>query len=152
MLKDWSLIKNRQKRFIKVVCETGIVYGLKNEEGFATSSSIHYDDENGEPMGMICFWAEKSLANSCIMDEWSGYEISPISISDFIENWCVGMSNDDLLVGIEFDNQMFGCEVEPLVLIGELISELKRDKKTIDLKKYDDLSSFERQVRAIING
>lgn len=76
MLQNHITVKNRHKKFIKTVSETEIVYGLKNKEGFATSTSVHYDDENGEPVGIICFWAEKARAKSCIKDGWKKLVIS----------------------------------------------------------------------------
>ena len=40
MFQDSITINNRHLRFVKTVCETEIVYGLENDVGFATSSSI----------------------------------------------------------------------------------------------------------------
>ncbi|WP_350288049.1 hypothetical protein [uncultured Croceitalea sp.] len=57
MFQNHMTVKNRHKKFIKAVCETEIVYGLKNKDEFATSSSVHYDDEDGEPVRTIWFWA-----------------------------------------------------------------------------------------------
>lgn len=150
MFKNKLDIENRHKRFIKTVCATEIVYCLKNSEGFATSSSVHYEDENGVPIGMICFWAEKALAISCIEYSWSDYKIAELTLNDFIENWCIGMESDGLLVATEFDRQMFGLETQPLDLILELISELKRINKNIDLIKYKSISDLENQIKILI--
>lgn len=150
MIQDSVLIEKRHKRFITNVCESEIVYGLENQEGLATSSSVHYEDEVGEPVEIICFWAEKSLAKSCIKDGWADYKISEVSLSDFMENWCVGMDNDGLLVGTEFDQNMFGFETEPLDLILDLCAELKKLGKDLDLQKFEGISDLESQVKAIL--
>tara|TARA_R110000850_G_C9691902_1_gene439105 strand:+ start:29 stop:484 length:456 start_codon:yes stop_codon:yes gene_type:complete len=150
MIQDSVLIEKRHKRFITKICESEIVYGLENQEGFATSSSIHYEDEEGKPVEIICFWAEKSLAKSCIKDGWADYEISKVSLSDFLENWCIGMDNDGLLVGTEFDQNMFGFETEPLNLILDLCSELKSMGKDLELQKFQGISDLESQVKAIV--
>ena len=151
MLQDSLLLEKRYKRFIKIVCESEIVYALKNSNGFATSSSNEFEDENGNPVGIICFWAEKSRATSCIEKEWSSYKVHEISLPDFLENWCIGMENDGLLIGIEFDQNMFGFEAEPLELILELISELKMNKKEVDLREVDGIYDLYEQVKSILD-
>lgn len=150
MIQDSLIIEKRHKRFIKTVCESETVYGLKNHKGFATSSSTKYENEEGEPIGIICFWAEKSLAKSCIEKDWFNYEISEILLSDFIENWCIGMENDGLLIGTEFDRNMFGFESEPMELILELVTELKSIGKDLKFKKFKGIIDLEKQVKEIV--
>ncbi len=151
MIQDLIIIEKRHKRFIKTVCESEIIYVLKSNKGFATSSSTQYDDDDGNSIGVICFWAESSLAKSCIKDEWKKYKVMEISITDFIENWCIGMENDNLLVGTEFDQNMFGFEAEPLELILDLITELKSLNKVLNLRKFNGISDLEKKVRDIID-
>jgi len=150
MLQDSIVIEKRHKKFIKTVCKSGIVYGLKNEDGFATSSSVQYEDENEEPIGLICFWAEKAFAKSCIKDDWDEYLITEIQLSDFMENWCVGMRNDGLLVGTEFDQNMFGYESEPLELVLDLILELKNLGRELEFQKFNGLDDFAEQIKAVV--
>ena len=78
------------------------------------SISSPYEDENEEAVSIICFWAEKARAKSCTKDGWQNYELTEIPLSEFMENWCVGMENDGLLVGTAFDQNMFGYEAEQL--------------------------------------
>ena len=147
MSQDSTTLKNRHQKFIKTVSENGIGYGLKSKNGFATSSSTQYEDENGNPIRMICFWAEKVRAKSCAKDEWRKYKVTEISLAEFMENWCVGMSNDGLLIGTQFDQNLFGHEVEPLDLILELTAELKSNGKDLNLRKFDGIEDLEKQVK-----
>ncbi|MFT3703285.1 MAG: DUF2750 domain-containing protein [Agriterribacter sp.] len=150
MYQDHIAVKQRHQKFIKKVCDTGIVYGLESEDGFATSSSNASEDDNDEPIGIICFWSEKALAKSCIKNEWQDYQVVEISLSEFMENWCVGMSNDGLLVGTNFDQNMFGYEAHPLELILDLVTYLRAMLATIDFKNFLSLDDLEVQVRAIM--
>jgi Protein of unknown function (DUF2750) len=152
MLQDHITVRHRHERFVKKVCETKIVFGLKNNEGFATSSSNEFDDEDGNPVQLICFWAESALANSCRKSGWENYELVELSLEEFIENWCVGLYNDGFLVGTSFDQKMFGYEAEPLDLILELIVELKSKQIGLELRKYTDIDELEEQVKEIVNG
>ncbi|WP_452601991.1 DUF2750 domain-containing protein [Pontimicrobium sp. MEBiC06410] len=150
MFQNHITVKNRHKKFIKTVCETETVYVLKNKKGFATSSSVHYDDEDGEPVGMICFWAEKARAKSCVKGRWKNYESTEISLSEFMENWCVRMENDGLLIGTQFDQNMFGFEAEPLELIVDLSTELKSIGKDLNFRKFNGIEDLETQVKEIM--
>jgi len=151
MIQDSIITKQRHERFIKKVCETGVVWGLKNNDGLATSSSNEYEDNDGEPIGLICFWSEKALAKSCIKDDWNDYEPVEISLSDFIENWSIGMSNDGLLIGSNFDQNMFGFEVNPFELILDLSKELNNQKREIKLEKYRHINELTDEIEKIIN-
>lgn len=150
MFQDSITLKNRHLKFVKTVSKTEIVYGLKNKNGFATSSSTQYEDNDGNPIGIICFWSEKVRAKSCAKDEWEKYEVKEISLSEFMENWCIGMANDELLIGTQFDQNLFGYETEPLELIIELTNELKSIEKELSFRKFNGINDFEKQVKEII--
>ena len=147
MFKNHIDVKLKHEKFVKKVCETNLVYGLENKDGFATSSSNDLEDEDGEPIGIICFWSEKALAKSCSKNDWEEYEPTEIRLAEFIENWCVGIDNDELLVGTNFDQNMFGNEIEGYGLILELIEELKKKNKELDFEKFEDLKDLENQIR-----
>ena len=149
MFQDFITIKTRHLRFVKTVSDSEIVYGLKSKNGYATSSSTQYEDDVGKPIGMICFWAEKVRAKSCAKDDWKKYKVSEIPLAEFMENWCIGMANDGLLIGTQFDQNLLGHEVEPLDLILELTSELKSIEKDLNFKKFNGIADLEKQVKEI---
>jgi Protein of unknown function (DUF2750) len=147
MFKNYIDVKLKHKKFIKKVCETSIVYCMENEDGFATSSSNDIEDEEGEPITIICFWSERSLANSCVKNGWEEYKVTEINLGEFIENWCIGIDNDELLIGTNFDQNMFGFEIEGYELILELIEELKKNKTELEFFKFENLEDLETQIR-----
>lgn len=150
MLQDEITLRNRYKDFIKKVCETEIVYGLKDDKGYATSYSNDLEYDDGESVQIICFWSDAARAKSCVDKEWNRYEASPISLNEFLENWCLGMNNDGLLVGINFDSNLFGYEAEPLELALEVIEELKKNDKSLILRKFNNLEDMENQIREVL--
>lgn len=140
--------KLKHEEFVRKVCETNIIYGLESDEGFATSSSNEFDDENGEPIEMICFWSHKKQATSCIKNNWAEYAVAEMPLSEFIENWCIGMNNDGLIIGTNFDENMSGFEIEPLELILELVKELRINKSDISFLEFDNLDDLEKQIKS----
>ncbi|REC59698.1 DUF2750 domain-containing protein [Chryseobacterium pennae] len=150
MLQDQITLKNRYNDFIRKVSETETVYGLKDDKGYATSYSNDQEYEDGEPVQLICFWSDAARAKSCVDKEWNRYEATPISLHEFLENWCLGMNSDGLLAGINFDSNLLGYEAEPLELVLDIIEELKNNRKSLILRKFDHLEDMENQIRKVL--
>lgn len=150
MIQDHITVQNRYKDFIKKINETETVYTLKDEKGYATSYSNEIEDEDGEPAQIVCFWSDAARAKSCVDQEWSHYEISPIPLREFLENWCLGMNNDGLIVGTNFDSHLFGYEAEPLEVITDSIEELRATGKSLELRKFKNMQDLESQIREIL--
>lgn len=150
MLQDQITLKNRYKDFIRKVCETETVYGLKDDQGYATSYSNDLEYEDGEPVQLICFWSDAARAKSCVDREWNRYEASSIPLNEFLENWCLGMNSDGLLVGVNFDSNLLGYEAEPLELVIEMIAELQKNNKSLSLRKFNDLEDMKNQIKEVL--
>ena len=142
MYQNASTTEYKHRKFIQRVVEFEIVWGLESEEGFATSNSNEDDDT-----AVIIFWSDRAYANAHVKEDWSNYKTSQMPLAEFIENWLVGMHNDKILVGTNWDANMFGKESEPLQLALEIIDELKSKEKMVKLTKYEDMEDFETQIR-----
>lgn len=145
--QDDNTLNSKTETFVKNVCKSKIVYGLESEEGFAISGSMDYDDENGEPVEVICFWSEEAAAASCAREDWANYQVVEIPLGEFMENWCIEMNNDGLLAGIDFNENLNGSEIEPLELALELVKGLKSVNKTVAFETYSSLADLEKQIR-----
>ena len=150
MTQNEQTLKQRHEKFIQTICVNEKVYALEGEDGFATSYSNELEDEDGNSFDVLCFWSDKAGANACIHSEWTGYQITEIPLAEFLENWCIGMSNDGLLVGTNFDRNLFGYEVDPLEILLEVLNELEETIKQIQLTHFESLEAFEIQVRNAI--
>ncbi|WP_114821288.1 DUF2750 domain-containing protein [Chryseobacterium sp. KLBC 52] len=150
MLQDHITIENRHKDFIKKITETETVYALRDGNGYATTYSNESEFEDGEEVQIICFWSDAARAKSCIQNEWNHFETSSIPLNEFVENWCLGMNSDGLLVGTNFDSHLFGYEAEPLELILDIIAELRSSGKSLELRKFENMEDLEKQIRAVL--
>jgi hypothetical protein len=65
MFKNSADIKKQHKRFVSDIVKTGIVWGLQSDDGWASSSSNKYENKNGEPENIICFWSDEKRARVC---------------------------------------------------------------------------------------
>jgi hypothetical protein len=147
MSQQEDLLEQKHLEFIEKSVTNLFVWGLKmkDEDAWATSTSIDFEDVETLP-----FWSEKEGALECAKEDWDAYEPAQIPLNEFLENWCIGMFQDGILAGTNWDSSLFGKETEPLDLVLEILLELKKHNKTLDLKVYETMEDFEQQVREII--
>jgi hypothetical protein len=142
MLQDTSIIDNKHKKFIERIIEFEIVWALQSDEGFAVSESNDF-----EKAEVIPFWSDKAYAKAVAKAGWQHYEPEPMPLSDFIENYLVGMHSDGLVVGTNWDANMFGKEIEPLDLALEIAEVLISKRKNLELLKFKNISDYHLQVK-----
>lgn len=104
--------------FIDDVLDSEIIWGLSNSDGWALCDSNDFEGRE-----VIPFWSSEKQALIACEDDWSDYQPTPIRFDEFIDAWLHGMHEDEVLVGINWDEELIGPEVEPLILIEDLIGE-----------------------------
>ena len=76
-------------------------------------------------IGVIPFWSNRDLAIALCYDDWAIYKPVAIAIEEFLDDWLTGMHEDVLRVGINWNTDLEGQELEPLDLLEEFESELE---------------------------
>jgi len=147
MAQNAASIEKKYKEFIQQIIASDIVWGLTKDETWATSSSAEFEDTE-----VILFWSGESSAKACAEDDWADYVPESVSLVEFLENWCVGMYGDALLLGADWDNDLTGKEAEPLEVALDIVNELKAKSKTLEFTQYDNLEDFEEQVIEALEG
>ncbi|MEJ2416417.1 MAG: DUF2750 domain-containing protein [Exilibacterium sp.] len=112
-------VEENYDRFILEAIETGCVWGLEGPEGWALCASEKYRDTEVMP-----FWSQPEFARRHSVDEWAEYEPVAIDLEELIDDWLPGMHKDVYLVGVNWDEDMEGDEVEPLDLLHDIEAEL----------------------------
>jgi hypothetical protein len=142
MLPDSLTTQERHQQFIQQVVASNTVWGLSGEEGWAVSSSHH--DEN---IDIILFWSDEEGAKAVAKEDWSNYAPVPIPLAEFLENWLVGMHQNQVMAGTNWNANLFGEEIAALKLIMEMIEAAKAAGAQLAFTKYADLADFETEVR-----
>ena len=148
-MSNKKAIINRHKKFIDEVSENGVVWGLKSSDGYASLSSRNYEDENGKPIEVVCFWSNKKLAEDIQNEHWKNKEVRAIKLFRFLENWCVGTFNDNLMMGTNLDIELIGQENNPIELAYEILLHLKTKEKELNFKNHSSHQEFEKAVKDI---
>jgi hypothetical protein len=141
VLQDQATTEYKYELFQQRVVDTEQVWGLANDEGWATSSS------NDNNVTVIPFWSDKAYALACAKQDWSTYRPTSIPLNEFLESWCIGMISDGTLVGVNWDSNMFGKEVEPLDLALDILKELTTKGKSISFQEFEDLDEYMTEIK-----
>ncbi|MCB1649912.1 MAG: DUF2750 domain-containing protein [Gammaproteobacteria bacterium] len=94
--------------FISRILETGKVWGLKADDGWAVCPSLEFEDTDVFP-----FWSDEADARVHCSEDWKIYTPSVIELEDFVVNWLPGMHEDEVMVGPNWNGELSGVEVEP---------------------------------------
>jgi len=105
-------------RFIAEAIDTGCVWALEGEEGFALCPSV-----NNEDIDVMPLWSQPEYAKSHCAEEWASYQVVPIALEELLEDWLPGMHGDLTFVGVNWNSDMEGLEQEPLDLLEEIDRE-----------------------------
>ena len=113
--------------------------------------SNHEEDEDGEPVGVLCFWSSAARARDCCREEWAEYAVATFGLAEFLESWCLLLAGDGLLIGAELDRNLFGWEAEPIDVLLDALDEFERIGKDIPLQYFDNIITLlERESRQIL--
>lgn len=114
--------------FIHKIIQNKSVFTLKNKEAVAVcQSATFFIEENDQPISVYPFWSSYALAEKCLTQEWQHYEVFEIPLTDFMEYWCLGMYEDGVAVGIDFDENLYGEEEIPTDLLQKILAQLTEE-------------------------
>lgn len=107
-------------RLVVECLENGCIWGLQDTDGnWSLVSSIDNDS-----IDVIPFWSAKDLAQALCTGDWDVYKPVAIELEEFLDDWLPGMHADVLMVGINWNTDLEGQEMEPLDLLEEFEVEL----------------------------
>jgi Protein of unknown function (DUF2750) len=118
MAQDQATSESDYRRFIERVRESGEVWGLRCEEGWAYCVSNEFEDTD-----VLVFWSERAEAERHVQGDWKEHEPTAIPLDEFIDGWLRGMDEDGALVGPNWDAGLCGLEVEPREIADELTKD-----------------------------
>jgi len=123
-------LKNAET-FVEEACENLNLFGLFDEnEGWA---NCHAHD-NVDAESVYLFWSSEKLAQKLQNAEWSNYKVTPIHLGVFLDSWLDGMQKQKVFAGVNWNEELYGLEIEAMVLKNSLlekVQELGKDEAEI---------------------
>lgn len=122
-------LKNAEK-FVEQVIAQEQLFGLYEEtQGWA---NCHAHD-NKDATAVYLFWSEAESAEKLRNEEWANYQVQAISLSLFLESWLDGMQKQQVFAGVNWDENLYGLEIEAMVLKNSLIEkDQEQDQELTD--------------------
>ena len=105
-------LDSNYSQFLQDAIATGCVWGLEGPDGWALCDSELYPDSQVMP-----FWSQPEYAQCHCVDEWQIYQVVAVSTEEFLDEWLPGMHDDQFMVGVNWNAELEGAEVEPLDLL-----------------------------------
>ena len=134
-------------QFVTKVVATQQIWGLKNELGWTVAQSNQFDKAE-----VYVFWQSQDDAQLCSKEEWQTYKPEIISLAEFLEDWCVGIFEENNLIGVQWDYNLCGGEIEPMELAQQIIGEIKKTNTSIKFEKYATLQALSNLIdKAILD-
>ncbi|WP_413111764.1 DUF2750 domain-containing protein [Thaumasiovibrio sp. DFM-14] len=102
-------IEKNTALFFEQTKVTQLVWGLCNEdEGWLSVDSSEFESSEVMP-----FWSSKEEAQAQCADEWTEFTPTEIPLDVFVEDWMITLAEDGVLVGLNWNNELEGKEMEP---------------------------------------
>ncbi|MFQ3175122.1 MAG: hypothetical protein ACJAYB_001870 [Psychromonas sp.] len=112
-------LKNAE-RFVEQVTAQQQLFGLYEEtQGWA---NCHAHD-NKDATAVYLFWSKAESAEKLRNEEWADYQVQAISLSLFLESWLDGMQKQQVFAGLNWDENLYGLEIEAMVLKNSLFEK-----------------------------
>jgi hypothetical protein len=118
------LSENLQENYDRLIIESleqGCIWALRDED----DNWAMVESEINSEIGVIPFWSNQALAAQLCNGDWAVYKPVAVAMEEFLDDWLTGMHEDVLRVGINWNNDLEGQELEPLDLLEEFESELE---------------------------
>jgi hypothetical protein len=97
------------KKFLAQVKPTQTLWALQDKasEDWVVLDSIAYENTDVMPL-----WSSTELAQSHCIDEWENYIPCEISLSDWLEFWIEDLSEDGVIIGVNWQGDDEYLEME----------------------------------------
>lgn len=146
-LKDQT--ETQYQTFITDAVKNGVVWMLESGESVGVSTSNEFFDEDGDEAGVVLFWSKEGDAKQVSIEDWSDYKAVAVDLDVFLEFSVIKISNEDMLMGINWDAKMTGKEIHPVELALDIIKELEATGKPIALKHHKDLAAYKEVTQSV---
>lgn len=127
-----------------------VIYLKKNKEQAVCYSNVFFIEQTNEPLPVFPFWSDRKSAEKCRKEEWKDHQVAEIQLVEFMEFWCLGMYEDGVVAGINFDENLDGLEENPIKLLEDIISEVEKRSVKISFKNFKSLKHLRNYLEEIL--
>ncbi|NTS76397.1 DUF2750 domain-containing protein [Catenovulum sp. SM1970] len=106
-------IQKNQDVFVNQTQKGNLVWALCNEQGeFLSVDSTEFEETEVMP-----FWSDEQDAVIHCVEEWAEFKPTSFPLDEFVEDWLVSLNDENVLVGINWNAELDGIEMEPKTVV-----------------------------------
>lgn len=145
MLRDSADCEADVRRFVERVAGSEVVWYLESDEGAGICESSDDDDEESEnePSVVMLFFSDEAYARRCQAAQYDDHEVQSMTLFDFLFRWLPGMSDDGVLAGPNWDQELIGVEIDALDLRERIEAALTPAQVAAHEENYQRLTEAE---------
>lgn len=87
------------KQFANDIKETQCFYGLQDS---TAQEWVIVDSTKYEEQDALLLWSSHDAAKAHLTEEWKDYVVSEISVADWLEFWVDDLSQDNVVIGVNW--------------------------------------------------
>jgi hypothetical protein len=120
--RDTATCQDNHRGFIKRIIQSETVWYLSGPNGTAMCESYDFQDAD-----VLLFWSDKPYAQRAKNSEFNEYEVTSMSLFDFLFRWLTGMTEDGLIAGTNWTGDLVELEFEPEDLKNEIVDNMGKE-------------------------
>lgn len=133
-LLDLATAQENHERFIRRAIEHESAFTLWGDSGPLIAES-----ESGD-RDVYLFFSDEAYAKRALRESWPefpNYSVREIPLFELISAWLPGLRRDGHLAGTNWTGDLIGLEIDPDVLLTELIANLPNEMAERHREKLD---------------
>ncbi|MBY6185437.1 DUF2750 domain-containing protein [Marinobacter hydrocarbonoclasticus] len=104
-------IQPQVRAFIDAVTESGQIWALSAGDDWVVVDSAEFADTDALPL-----FSTQAGAQALCQEEWAEYEPAAIPVAEFFDKWLESLSEDEVMIGIDWNADLEGAEIDPFDL------------------------------------
>ena len=118
-------LKANYVRFVDRVQKSGILWGLRSEDGDYSSC----DSFKKRGSIVILFWSDDAYAKAIGKKYWPDYRLREINLNQLLDEFLPTIKDRGFYVGLNYNSDLAGLEIDPKKLWRDLTKEVKDAEK-----------------------
>ena len=115
-----SNLAQQYASYIDTINEEETLYALQNSDGeWVVCDSADFEEADVFPL-----WANEQDAQAFCIDEWQEYKVASIQLDDLLEEWISDFHSDGVLIGIDWQLDQDGVEMDAIEYAKLLVKAL----------------------------
>ncbi|GAA4880928.1 DUF2750 domain-containing protein [Ferrimonas pelagia] len=100
-----------QQAFVDAVVETRKIWVLSADSEYVVCDSVEFENTDVMPL-----FSSQDAAQALCVEDWADYKAVSVVLDEFFEQWIPSLDEDNVMVGLDWNDALEGPECDPFTL------------------------------------